>query len=82
MIELSGELLTPFRNIVDEVLRQVLMDAARAEIRGMHAAAGGALIEHAQFFTFFKTPGNRRQRAYVEDLRCYIQQVRHDPAEL
>src|SRR5207245_6774679 len=50
-------------DVVDELRGQILVYAADAEIGGMQAAAGGALVEAHELFTLFKAPERRRERA-------------------
>jgi hypothetical protein len=80
---------TTFRNgshhacdIVDELLRQILMHAADAEVLGVHARAGRALVEHHQLFALLEAPQRRRQRADVHRLRRDVQKMRQDAADL
>ena len=58
------------------------MHAADAEIRRVHARAGGALVKHHQLFAFLKTPQRRGQRADVHRLRGDVEQMRQDAADL
>ena len=76
------ERIAPGLDIVDQLRRQVLMHAADAEIRRMHARAGGALIKHHQLFALFETPQRRGQRADVHRLRGDVEQMRQDAADL
>src|SRR5262249_57812917 len=46
-------------DVVDQLRRQVLVHAADAEIGGMHAAAGGALIEAHQLLALLEAPERR-----------------------
>src|SRR5262252_1753820 len=43
-------------DVVEQRWRQVLMHAADAEIIGMHARTGSALVKHHQFLAFFEAP--------------------------
>ena len=52
-------------DVVDELLRQVLVHAARPEIGGVHARARGALVEDHQLLALLEAPERRRQRADV-----------------
>src|SRR5690606_31845519 len=58
-----GKLVTEAFDIIDQLLRQVLVDAAWSEIGSVHAGAGGALIEHHQLLALFEPPERRCQRA-------------------
>jgi hypothetical protein len=69
-------------DIVDQLLRQVLMHAAGAEIGGVQPRAAGALVEHHQLLALFEAPERRRQRAHVQRLRGDVEQVRQDAADL
>src|SRR5262249_7986851 len=68
-------------DIVDQFWRKVLMYAADAEIGGMHAAAGGALVEPHELFTLLKAPERRRERAHVHGLGGDIEQMRKQPSD-
>ena len=57
------------------------MHAARTEIGGMHARAGGAFIEHHQLLALDEAPQRRGERANVHGLRRHIEDVRHDAAD-
>ncbi len=74
--------LAEMRDIIDEVRRQVLMDAAGAKIGGMHARSRGALVEHHQLFALLEAPQRRRQRADIHGLRGDIEQMRQEPPDL
>ena len=63
-------------DVVDQLLRQILMHAARPEIGRVHAAARGALVEDHQLLALLEAPERRRQRADVERLRRDVEQVR------
>ena len=65
IVEHLGEMLAEFENVFEQLRRHVLMHAAGAEIGGMHAAAGGALIEHHQLLALFEAPERRGERADI-----------------
>src|SRR6266567_7436935 len=69
-------------DVVDELFRQILVDAADAEIGGMHAAARGALVEPHQLLALFETPQRRRERADVHRLGGDVEEMREQPADL
>ena len=69
-------------DVVDKLLRQVLMDAARAEISRVHARARGAFVEHHQLLTLFEAPKRRRQRANIHGLSGDIEEMRQESANL
>ena len=69
-------------DVVEQGLRQILMDAAGAHIGGVHAAAAGALVEDHQILARLETPERRGERADVHGLRRDVQQVREDAADL
>ena len=58
------------------------MDAADAEVVGVHAGAGGALIEHHQLLALLEAPQRRGQRADVHRLRGDVEQMREQPPDL
>ncbi len=62
--------------------RQILVDAARAEIGRVHARAAGPLVEHHQLLALLEAPERRRQRADVHRLRRDVEQMREEPADL
>src|SRR5262249_1694919 len=69
-------------DVVDELRRQILMHAADAEIGGMQAAAGGALVEPHKLFPLFEAPERRRERADIHSLRGHVEEVRQQPSNL
>ena len=69
-------------DVVDQLARQVLVDAARTEIGGVHPRAAGALVEHHQLLALLEAPERRRQRADIHRLRRHVEQVRQQPADL
>ena len=82
VIDFRREGVAPDIDIIDQLRRQVLVHAADAEERCMHARAGRALIEHHQLFAFLETPQRRRQRTDVHRLRGHVQEMRQDAADL
>ncbi len=77
-----GELQAPATDVVDQVHRQVLMDAAGAEVVGVETRPAGALVEDHQLLALFVTPERGRQGADVHGLHGRVQQVVPDPADL
>ncbi len=75
IIEHLGEGLAELADVVEQRLRQVLMDAAGAEVRRVHAAAAGALVKYHQLFALFEAPQRRRQRADIHRLRGDVEEV-------
>ena len=75
------ELLTPGDDVIDQLLRQILVHPARAEIVGVQAGAGRALIEAHELFALFKAPQRRGQRAHVHRLGGDVQQMVQDAAD-
>ena len=82
VVEHLQERIAPGVDVVDQLGRQILMHAADAEILGVHARAGGALIEHHQLLALVEAPQRRRQRADVHGLRGDVQQMREMAADL
>jgi hypothetical protein len=68
-------------DIIDKLLRQILMHAADPEIGRMHAATRGTFIEHHQLFAFLKAPQRRRERTDVHGLGGDIEQMRKQPSD-
>ena len=69
-------------DVVDQLLRQVLVDAAGPEIGRMHAAAAGALVEDHQLLALFEAPERRGERADVHRLGGDVEEMRQQPADL
>ena len=69
-------------DVVDQLGRQVLVHAADAEIRRVHARARGALVEHHQLLALLEAPQRRGERADVHRLRGDVEEVREQPADL
>ena len=69
-------------DVVDELGRQVLVHAAGPEIVGVHARAGGALVEDHQLLALLEAPERRRQRADVHRLRRDVEEMREQAADL
>ena len=62
-------------DIVDQLRRQILVNAAGTEIGRMHARAGSALVEDHQLLALFEAPQRRRERANIQGLRRDVQQM-------
>ena len=69
-------------DVVDQLRRQVLMHAADAEVRRVHARARGALVEHHQLLALLEAPQRRGERADVHRLRGDVEDVRQQPPDL
>ncbi len=69
-------------DVGDQLGRQILMHAARADIGGMHAAAARALVEHHQLLALLEAPERRRERADIHGLRGDVEEMREQPADL
>ena len=69
-------------DVVDQLRRQILVHAAEAEIFGVHARAGRALVEHHQLLALFEAPQRRRERADVHRLRGDVEEMRQHPPDL
>ncbi len=76
-----GEFLAPATDVVDQVHRQILVDAAGTEIVGVETRPAGALVEDHQLFALFVAPQRGRQGADVHGLHGRVQQVVPDPAD-
>src|SRR5215468_4388564 len=70
------------RDVVDQLIGQVLVYAADPEIGRMHAAARSALIKHHQLFALFEAPQWWRERSHVHRLRGDVEKVRQQTADL
>ena len=62
--------------------RQILVHAADAEIRRVHARAGRALVEHHQLLALLEAPQRRGERADIHRLRGDVEKVRQEPPDL
>ena len=69
-------------DVGDQLGRKVLMHAARTDIGGMHAAAGGPLVEHHQLLALLEAPQRRRQRADIQGLGGDVEEMRQKAADL
>src|SRR5215470_6684975 len=58
------------------------MNAARAEIIGMHAGARDALVKFHQPLTLLEAPEKRSDRSYIEPKGADAQQVIQNPSDL
>ena len=75
-------MLAEFIDVLGKPGGHILMHAAGAEIGRMHAAAGGALVEHHQLFALLEAPERRRQGAHIHRLRRDVEQMVEDAADL
>ncbi len=66
----------------EQVVRQVLVHAAGAEIGGVKPRAAGSLVEHHQLLALLEAPERRRQRADIHRLRRDVQKMVQDTADL
>ena len=82
VVDHAEERIAPRPDVVDQRRRQVLVHAADPEIVGVHARAGGALVEPEDLLALLKDPQRRRQRADVERVRADIEQVVGDSRQL
>ncbi len=69
-------------DVVDELRRQILVDAARPEIGRVHARPARPLVEHHQLLALLEAPERRGERADVHRLRRHIEEMREEPADL
>ena len=69
-------------NIVEQILRQILMHTTGAEISGVKPRPASTLIKNHQLFAFFKAPCNRGQRTDIKRLRADIHQMIENAANL
>src|SRR5262249_55938507 len=69
-------------DVVDQLLRQVPVNAADPEKRGMHAASGGPFIEYHQLLALLEAPQRRRQRTHVHGLGGDVEEMRQQPPDL
>ena len=81
IVQHLGEFHRPKVDIIEQLIRQVLMHAAGAEVGRVQARAAGPLVEDHQFFALFKTPQRRGQRADVHRLRGDVEEVVQHPAD-
>ena len=76
------EALGPAVDVLDQLIGQVLVDAARPEIVGMQTSATGALVEDHQLFAFLEAPQRRRQGSDIHGLCRNVQQMVEDATNL
>ena len=69
-------------DVVDQIGRQILMHPAGPHVIGVHARAGGALVEHHQLLALLEAPERRRQGADVHRLRGDVEEVRKQAPDL
>ena len=69
-------------DVVDEIRRQILVHAAGPHVIGVHARAGGALVEHHQLLALLEAPERRRQGADVHRLRGDVEEMRKQAPDL
>ena len=69
-------------DVLDEPRRQILVNAARANIIGVEPGAGCALIEVHELLALLEAPERRGQRADIQGLGRGVEQVRKQPADL
>src|SRR4029079_6245601 len=69
-------------DVIDELLGEILVHSAGAEVIRMQAAAGGALVEHHELLALLETPERRRERTDVHGLRGNVEKVREQATDL
>ena len=82
VVEHLEERVAESLDIVDELGRQVLTDAAGPEVVGVHARARCALVEDHQLLALLEAPQRRRQRADIHRLRRHVEEMRQQAADL
>src|SRR5450759_2915673 len=68
-------------DIVEKLGRQVLVHTANAEIVGVHASPGSALIECHQLLALLETPERRCEGADVQCLSGDVEKVREQASD-
>ncbi len=81
VVQCRDEFAAPHLHVLDQLRRQVLVDAARAKIVGVQTRPAGALVEHHQLFAFLEAPQRRRKRPDVHGLGGDVEDVRQDAAD-
>ncbi len=76
------ERIDPVADVLDELVGNVLMHTAGAEIGRVHARAARPLIKHHQLFALFKAPEWRGERADIHRLRGDVEEVVQNAADL
>ena len=76
------ERIAPRVDVVDQLLWEILMHAADAEIFRVHARARGTLVEHHQLLALFEAPQRRGERANVHGLRRDVEKMRENAPDL
>src|SRR5260370_42450334 len=69
-------------DVVDELRRQILVDAARPEIGRVHARPARPLVEHHQLLALLEAPERRGERAHRPPLPRPLGAMRAEPADL
>ena len=69
-------------DVVDQLAREILVDAARTEIGRVHARAARALVEHHQLLALLEPPEDRGHRADVVRRRRDLEHMRQNAADL
>ena len=69
-------------DVVQQLLRQVLVDAADAEIGGVQARAASTLVERHHLLAVLEPPQRWRQRADVHRLGGDVEDMGEEPAHL
>ena len=81
VVQNGGEFVGPIENVVQQVFREVLVDASRPEIRRVQPGAARSLVEDHEFFAFVESPKRRRQGTHVHRLGGHVQQVVENTAD-
>src|SRR5690606_17955121 len=81
VIERLEERINPLADVLDELLWQILMHAARPEIGRMHARTGSPLVEDHELLALLEAPERRSKRADVHRLRGDVQEMVQNAAD-
>ena len=82
VVEHFGKARHPGTDVVGKASWQVALNAAGAEVLGMHPRARHPLVELHQLLALLEPPQERRHRANVERHGGDVEEVVHDPGNL
>src|SRR6516165_4475728 len=74
--------VTEGKDVVGETGREIEMNSAGAEIIGVHACTGDALVKLHQPLAFLEAPQERGDGPDIKDESAYTEQVVQDPGDL
>lgn len=82
LVQALAEAAREVVNVVEQAQREVERDAARADVGGVHARSGDALVELHQLLALLEQPEERSHRAHVEGVRSDGHYMVQNPSDL